>query len=351
MLENQWKKNKQVNQDITNKILEKRKAASKLQAAVKREDVQHIYNIGVENPRAANKITAAIKRKNLKSMKESITNLKDVYVIPKFKHELDTRAVTPLEQAALVDNSALKTIQSASATAKLETAFKRTLAQGKLRASENATKRIQAAVRRNDARSNYHELDKRGIIPKTDVEAEFAKLGIRKHANITLAGSHELDKRGVTPLLQARNSDSVMRTIKKAAAKSNVNKLSQSLLSSNRQQFRQAITDRPNLENRSAISNLGQLTKAAQTKSNRDAVKPRQVVLRSGLVTGSPRLAAFRETHPQTIALQNKISDLKRGKGTGDLKQLQEQLQAAKKDEGVGQAKRGRPAGSKNVKK
>ena len=82
-------KNKQVNEDITNKILEKRNAASRLQAAAKREDIQHIYNIGVENPRSANKITAAIKRKNLKSMKESITNLKDVYVIPKFKHELD----------------------------------------------------------------------------------------------------------------------------------------------------------------------------------------------------------------------------------------------------------------------
>jgi hypothetical protein len=105
------------------------------------------------------------------------------------------------------------------------------------------------------------------------------------------------------------------------------------------------------LENRSAISNLGLLSKSAQTKSNRDAVKPRQVVLRSGLVTGSPRLAAFRETHPQTVALQNKISDLKRGKGTGDLKQLQEQLAAAKKAEGVGQAKKGRPPGSKNVKK
>ena len=101
-----------------------------------------------------------------------------------------------------------------------------------------------------------------------------------------------------------------------------------------------------------ATSNLAQLSKTALKQSNLDAINPQQMVLRSGAETGTtPRLAAFRETHPQTIALQNKISDLKRGKGTGDLKQLQEQLQAAKKDEGVGQAKRGRPAGSKNVKK
>ena len=194
-------------------------------------------------------------------MKESITNIKDVYVIPKFKHELDKRAVTPLEQAALGDNSTLKTIQSASATAKLENAFKRTLAQGKLRASENAAKRLTAAAKRNEASSNYHELDKRGIVPITDVEAELARLGIRKH-NITLAdlNLHELDKRGVSPLLQAGNSDSVMKTIKKAAAKSNVNKLSKGLLK----------------------------------KSNIDAVMPRQLVLRSGTETGS-RLAAYRE--------------------------------------------------------
>jgi hypothetical protein len=101
-----------------------------------------------------------------------------------------------------------------------------------------------------------------------------------------------------------------------------------------------------------ATSNLAQLSKTALKQSNLDAINPQQMVLRSGAETGTtPRLAAFRETHPQTVALQNKISDLKRGKGTGDLKQLQEQLQAAKKDEGVGQAKRGRPAGSKNVKK
>ena len=207
-------KNKQVNEDITNKILEKRNAASRLQAAVKREDIQHIYNIGVENPRAANKITAAIKRKNLKSMKESITNLKDVYVIPKFKHELDKRAVTPLEQAALGDNSTLKTIQSASATAKLENAFKRTLAQGKLRASENATKRIQAAVRRNEASSNYHELDKRGVIPITDVEAELAKIGIRRKAKSKIIETHELDKRGLVP-----NLDNSIKTLQAAARK------------------------------------------------------------------------------------------------------------------------------------
>ncbi len=79
-------------------------------------------------------------------------------------------------------------------------------------------------------------------------------------------------------------------------------------------------------------SNLAQLSKTALKKSNLDAINPQQMVLRSGAETGTtPRLAAFRESHPQTVALQNKISDLKSGKGTGDLKQLQEQLQAAKK--------------------
>ena len=102
-----------------------------------------------------------------------------------------------------------------------------------------------------------------------------------------------------------------------------------------------------------ATSNFAQLSKTALKQNNLDATNPRQMLLRSGSETGitTPRLAAFREAHPQTVALQSKISDIKRGKGTGDLKQLQEQLKAAKKDEGVGQVKRGRPAGSKNVKK
>ena len=73
------------------------------------------------------------------------------------------------------------------------------------------------------------------------------------------------------------------------------------------------------------------------------------MVLRSGETTN--RLAAFRASHPETVKLQNRISDIKRGKSTGDLKLLEEELKAAKKDELVGQAKRGRPPGSKNVKK
>jgi len=198
-------------------------AANTIKAAVKREDVQRVYNVGVENQRAANKITAAIKRKNsdkviknLKetSMKTAIKNMKTPYVIPKFKNELETKAVTPLEQAALGDNSTLKTLQTASAASKLENALKRSIAQGKLRSSENAAKRLQASARRNEASSNYHELDKRSVVPITDVEAELAKIGIRKKAKTKIIETHELDKRGLVP-----NLDNSVKTLQAAARK------------------------------------------------------------------------------------------------------------------------------------
>ncbi len=98
-----------------------------------------------------------------------------------------------------------------------------------------------------------------------------------------------------------------------------------------------------------ATSNFAQLSKTALKQNNLNAVNPQQMVLRSGETTN--RLEAFRASHPETVKLQNKIYDIKRGKATGDLKLLEEELKAAKKDELVGQAKRGRPPGSKNVKK
>jgi hypothetical protein len=188
-------------------------------------DIEHFLK-NERKTNAANRIKAAIKRKksdnvitnkafeNLiedDALKSAIKPMRKIYAIPKFKTELDKRAVTPLEQAALVDSS--RTIQTIAAS-KLENSIKRTLAQGKLRASENSAKRIQAAVRRNEASSNYHELDKRGVIPIKDIEAELAKIGIRKKAKTKIIETHELDKRGLVP-----NLDNSVKTLQAAARK------------------------------------------------------------------------------------------------------------------------------------
>ena len=93
-------------------------------------------------------------------------------------------------------------------------------------------------------------------------------------------------------------------------------------------------------------------------KSNINAVMPKQVVTRSGLVTGAKvttkSVAAFRKKAPETTRLTNQLGDIRREKVKATperVAELKEQLEAAKKAEGVGQAKKGRPPGSKNVKK
>ena len=85
---------------------------------------------------------------------------------------------------------------------------------------------------------------------------------------------------------------------------------------------------------------------------------PKQVVTRSGLVTGAKvttkSVAAFRKKAPETTRLTNQLGDIRREKVKATperVAELKEQLAAAKKAEGVGQAKKGRPPGSKNVKK
>ena len=87
-------KNRLVDEEIKNKITAKRNAASTLQAAIKRKASDKVIQ---------NKILKKLTKEN--SLKSAIKPMHDVYVIPKFKTELDKRAVTPLEQAALADNS------------------------------------------------------------------------------------------------------------------------------------------------------------------------------------------------------------------------------------------------------
>ena len=115
------------------------------------------------------------------------------------------------------------------------------------------------------------------------------------------------------------------------------------------------MTDRPNLSD--AATNFGQLSLKNLKKSNINAVMPKQVVTRSGLVTGAKvtkSVAAFRKKAPETTRLTNQLGDIRREKVKATperVAELKEQLEAAKKAEGVGQAKKGRPPGSKNAKK
>jgi hypothetical protein len=143
----------------------------------------------------------------------------------------------------------------------------------------------------------------------------------------------------------------------------NFGEITQNVLTTNKkntlQGYKQLVT-----RERKAISNLGQLSQNVINSNKKEFVKGikiqkttvqpdlRQMLLRSGTITGEARtkahaaVKAFREKAPETVRLTNQIADINRGKVQATpekLASLKAQREEAKIREGVG--KRG-PKGS-----